>query len=275
MNSILLIFVIALLLVLLYSFLRWFERLQVWVPERKMFADPSQVGLAYEDVYFRSEDGVRLNGWYVPCEGSSASLLFCHGNGGNICHRLESLRQFHRLGLSVFAFDYRGYGNSEGTLSEAGTYLDAEAAYRWLREREAPERIILFGRSLGGSIATQLATRVEAAALICESGFTSIANVGRELFPLLPVRLINTIKYDTLAKIRDVRMPVMFIHSTEDELIPFSHSERLYAAAREPKMLVRIHGKHNGGHIECDEEYCRAFADFLQTLPLIPAGKTN
>ncbi len=250
--------------VLLWLFMRWFERANVWMPSRNFVATPEDIGLDYEDVFFDTTDGVCLHGWYIPHETPAASLLFCHGNAGNVSYRLESIRQFHSLGLNVFIFDYRGYGKSRGRPSERGTYIDAQAAFAWL-SRRGPERpIVLFGRSLGAAVAVDLAVSVEASALICESGFTSVPDMGRELFPFLPVRWFCTIQYDSLAKIPNVHMPVLVIHAREDTLIPYRHGERLYRAAPEPKTMLTIHGDHNDGFITSEAMYLRGINSFLE-----------
>jgi fermentation-respiration switch protein FrsA (DUF1100 family) len=247
----------------LYGFLRWFERANVWRPSRAMVATPTDAGLPYEEVYVVTPDGVRIHGWYVPSTQPVAALLFCHGNGGNISWRNDSLRQFHSLGLSTFLFDYRGYGQSEGRLSEEGTYVDAQTAYTWLRQREPGLPLVLFGRSMGAAIAVDLATHVSADALIFESGFLSIRRIGEELFPWLPVRLFNTIHYDNLAKISQVTMPVLVIHSPDDDIVPYPHGQAIYEAANEPKAFFPLQGGHNEGHFITEKDYLAALDSFL------------
>ena len=163
----------------------------VYYPQRGIIATPGQIGLSYDAVTFEAADGVRLSGWFVPAEAPRGVILFCHGNAGNISHRLESIRVFHRLGLSTFIFDYRGYGQSEGRPTEQGTYLDAEAAWRYLvqERRVAPTEIIVFGRSLGGAIAAWLAQDHTPRALIVESTFTSVRDMASHLYPFLPAEM--------------------------------------------------------------------------------------
>jgi fermentation-respiration switch protein FrsA (DUF1100 family) len=267
MKSAIILFIV--IPVLLYLFFRWFERNSVWVPARAILDTPGAAGLDYEDVEFKTSDDVLLNGWYVPSEKDYATILFCHGNGGNIGHRVPSILQFHRLGFNVFIFDYRGYGRSEGWLTEKGTYLDAEAAYHWIRQHKPGSGIILFGRSLGASIAVHLATQVEADALICESGFTSIVDLGVELFPYLPVRWVSTIRYDTLSTIRKVNIPILIVHSPDDELIGIQHGRRLYEAAQPPKEFLQINGGHNEGFLTSEEIYLPGILGFLQKYKII------
>ena len=166
-----------------------FQSRYIYFPERSLSADPGSIGLNFESISFETGDGVKLSGWYIPGENARGVILFCHGNAGNISHRLESIRIFHRLGLGVFIFDYRGYGQSQGKPSEQGTYQDAEAAWRYLVEelKVDPAEIIVFGRSLGGAIASGLAQSQRPAALILESAFTSLPDIAATLYPYLPV----------------------------------------------------------------------------------------
>lgn len=257
---------IALVIVFLVSlviFFRWFERQNVWHPSFEATETPLSNGLEYEDVYYDSSDGVLLNGWYVPCKDAVASLLFCHGNGGNISWRPDSLKQFNSIGLNTFIFDYRGYGKSGGTLSEEGTYRDAEAAFAWLKKKTPEMPLILFGRSLGAAIATDLALKVKADALIFESGFTSIPDIGKKYFPFLPVRLLGTIRYDSLSKISKITVPLLVIHSPEDDIIPYAHGKNIFAAAPEPKQFYELKGTHNGGHFDSEKTYLPALRKFI------------
>jgi fermentation-respiration switch protein FrsA (DUF1100 family) len=237
-------------------------------PLREINFTPADLNLAFEEVAFDSRDGVRLAGWYIPHPNARFTLLFCHGNGGNIMHLLDSLTLLHDLGLSCLLFDYRGYGDSAGRPTEAGTYLDARAAWDWLvREKHVPpEQIILFGRSLGGSIAAHLAGRVPAAGLVIESAFTSYPDIGARLYPYMPVRLFAWFRYDTLAYLRDIHCPVLLIHSRDDELVPFEYGVRLFEAAREPKKFVEIRGSHNDGFLVSARVYKEAWVQWLSMV---------
>jgi fermentation-respiration switch protein FrsA (DUF1100 family) len=191
-----------------------------------------------------------LHGWFFPAETNSRRsdkvFLICHGNAGNISHRLDTYALLLRIGASVFAFDYRGYGRSTGRPSESGTYLDGQAALQWLFQRGfKTEDVILYGESLGGGIASELAMRAPLGGLILVSSYTSIPALGQELFPWLPVRWISTIKYDTLSKLPRIRVPLLIVHSKMDTLIGFHHAQRNFAAANEPKFLCEIDGDHN------------------------------
>jgi len=237
-------------------------------PVRDVAFTPADLGLEFEEVTFQSDDGRKLAGWYVPVHHGRFTVLFCHGNGGNIMHRLDSLKFFHKLGVSCFVFDYQGYGDSEGRPTEAGTYRDAEAAYRWLTgEKGVPaHRIIIFGRSLGGSIAAYLATRVAARALVVESAFTSYPDIGARFYPYMPVRPFARYRYNTRVCLEAVRCPVMIVHSRDDELVPFDFGEALFEAAAEPKQFVEISGGHNDGFLVSGDVYRDAWSRWLDVL---------
>jgi len=250
-----------LLTVLLYAF----QSRLVYVPYRKLVATPADVGLTYREVAFTTEDGVRLSGWLVPAREPRGTVLFCHGNAGNISYLLETIGVFHRLELNALVFDYRGYGQSEGSPSEQGTYLDAEAAWNFLVQEKgtAPEEIIVCGRSLGGPIAAWLARQRRPAALFLEATFTSAPDLGRHLYPIFPARLIARFNYNTLAYVSQVECPVLVVHSRDDRLIPFSHGRRLYEAADEPKTFLEIRGGHNDGFEVSEALYREGVEGFI------------
>ncbi len=214
-------------------------------------ADPSHIGLPFENISFKTSDGLKLSGWFIPKEDSRGVLLFCHGNAGNIRHRLESIQLFNRLGLEIFIFDYRGYGESEGKPTEKGTYQDAESAWKYLVEerRVEQDKIIVFGRSLGGGIASWLASRYTPGALILESNFTSLPDIAAARYWFMPIRLLMRIKYNTAERLSDVNCPVLIVHSHDDEEIPFIHGQQLFKFASEPKNSLEIAGTHNEGFI--------------------------
>ncbi|MBI5436233.1 MAG: alpha/beta hydrolase [Nitrosomonadales bacterium] len=244
-----------------------FQSQLVFYPEvdRKVAATPSQVGLPYEDLQLQTSDGISLHGWYVPAPQPRGTVLFLHGNAGNISHRLDSVQMFHRLGYSTLIFDYRGYGNSSGKPSEQGTYRDAEAAWRYLTEqRHTPScRIVLFGESLGGAVGAWLAARQKPAALVIASGFTSVPDLGQQLYPYFPIRLLARIRYDTRESLRSVAAPVLIAHSPQDDIIPFEHGRALFAAANPPKQFLELAGGHNDGFIFMREAWVRVLGDFL------------
>jgi fermentation-respiration switch protein FrsA (DUF1100 family) len=240
-------------------------------------ASPQDIGLGYESVWLTAGDGVRLHGWYLPADdgraadgahaanGQHATLLFLHGNAGNISHRLDSLRIFHRLGLSVLIFDYRGYGQSEGSPSEEGLERDARAAWEHLTRVRgvAPESIVVFGRSMGAALAAGLAAEQRPAALIIESAFTSVPDLAAQHYWWVPARSLARLRFDTREALARVRAPVLVVHSEDDEIVPFAHGEALYAAAREPKSLLRLRGDHNGGFMLSGDDYVHGLSQFL------------
>jgi fermentation-respiration switch protein FrsA (DUF1100 family) len=240
----------------------------VYSPIRQIPYTPAELGLDFEDVYFRTSDKLLLHGWFVPAPNSTFTVLYCHGNGGNIMFYLDTVNLLNGLGLNCFIFDYRGYGQSQGRPSEAGTYLDTRAAFRWLtKTKKIPrEQIIVFGWSLGGSAAAYLASKTRPRGLVLEGAFTSYRDIGACYYPYIPVRLFARFDYPTIDFIRRVRCPVMVIHSREDETIPFEMGLELYDAANEPKEFVELHGGHNDASLTSAETYKNAWQKWLKSL---------
>ncbi|WP_432822889.1 alpha/beta hydrolase [Trichloromonas sp.] len=242
----------------------------IFFPERPLVATPALYDLAYEEVHFPAGDGTALHGWYLPGEPGKPLVLFCHGNAGNISHRLDNLRLLHRLGVSVFIFDYRGYGKSAGKASEEGTYSDARGARAWLQARGwPPERIVYFGRSLGASVALQLAVEHPPAGLVLETPFTSIAAMGRHHNPILYFALgwLLDARYDNLAKIVNIRTPLLIFQGDRDNIVPESMARNLFEAANEPKTWHLIPGAdHNDTYDSGGEDYWSAWSTFLRKL---------
>lgn len=258
-------------LLVLFVMFRWFEHSQVYHPYRQHEGSPAELVRPFEDIRFQSSDGVELHGWFFPAEAQSPRarvvFLVCHGNAGNISHRLELCRALLETGAGVMLFDYRGYGSSQGRPGEEGTYRDAQAAHAWLRQRGfLGGHIIVYGESLGGGVASELALRETVGGVVLQSTFTSIPDIGRELFPWLPVRWLSSIRYDTRAKLPRIKAPVLILHSREDELIRFHHAERNFAAAAEPKILCELRGAHNDGLWE-QSEFHKAIEQLLRGLP--------
>jgi len=245
------------------------ERSFIYFPDRDLIADPAYVGLPFEEVSFAASDRVQLHGWFVPGE-KEVTWLWFHGNAGNISHRLENLKLLHdELGVSVFLFDYRGYGRSEGTPSEEGTYRDGEAALAYLRSREDvdPDRIIYFGRSLGAGIAVELAMGHPPFALILESPVPSIPELARRHYPFLPVWPLLRTKYDSLAKIEKVATPLLVLHGDRDDVVPFGAGRKLFEAANEPKEFYTIQGAgHNDTYLVGGREYFGVLRRFVENL---------
>ena len=232
---------------------------------RDLVDKPSDIGLQFDTVQISTSDNIWLYGWYIPAERSRATLLFFHGNAGNISHRLDSIRIFHDLGLSVLIFDYRGYGRSGGKISEPGTYLDGEAVWNYLVDAKKvdPQQVILFGRSLGGAVAADIAAKHHPGALILESTFTSVPDMAARLYPVFPVRLLARFIYNTRLALQSVTCPVLIIHSPDDEIIPFENGRILYETAGEPKHFLEIRGGHNDGFLVSGSTYTDGLKDFL------------
>ncbi len=226
--------------------LEFSEKGIVFFPDPDLVGTPGDVGLEYEDVLFDTADGVRLHGWWVPAAGAPV-LVWFHGNAGNISHRLENLQLLHDLvGVQIFIFDYREYGRSQGRISREGTFLDAAAAYRYLAETRGvpPEDIVLFGRSLGTALATDIAVKHPCRALILESAFTNSSDMAKLLAPFL-FDWRPRVPYDNLGKIDKVKVPVLIIHGSDDEIIPVEMGRKVFAAANCPKDLYIIPGAHH------------------------------
>jgi len=236
------------------------------MPSRALEASPADVGLAYETVRLTAGDGARLHAWFVPAPTARGTLLFSHGNAGNIAHRLDSISLFHSLGLNVLIFDYRGYGESEGKPSEKGTYLDVQAAWDYLLEerRVPPEEIIIFGRSLGAAVAAELAGQHPSAGVILESAFTSVPDMAASLYPWLPVRLLSRYRYNNLDKVERITSPLLVVHSREDDIIPYAHGEQLFVHANEPKQFLELRGRHNNGYHVSRKIYVKTMQQFLE-----------
>jgi hypothetical protein len=231
----------------------------LYFPEPRHEATPATVGLTYEEVQFPATDGIQLNGWLIPGEAGAPVVLFCMGNAGNISHRLETLQLIHELGAAVFIFNYRGYGPSDGKASEAGTYHDVDGAMRFLRTRGwAAEDTVIFGRSLGAAVGLEAALRTPPAGIIMESAFTSIMAMGQQHYPLLNLILgwLISAKYDNLAKIVELKRPLLLIHGKRDSICPPFMAEELYAKAQREKELIWIpEADHNNGFIMGGELY--------------------
>jgi uncharacterized protein len=271
--------VVLLLLALAYggacAYLWWKQRELVFFPTRDVERSPATLGLRSDDVRVRvGGDASSLHGWWVAADAADApAILYLHGNDLNIGSEadLDRIARLHRLGFSVLAVDYRGYGRSDGPFpSEEQVYEDAEAAWTYvIQERRIdPKQAFIYGHSLGGAVAIDLALRhPEAAGLIVESAFTSIADLARAMYRMFPTDLLVNQRFDALAKVPKLRVPVLFIHGTADSEVPHAMSERLFDVAPAPKWLTLVPG---GGHEDSgrvdEERYARAVQDLLDTV---------
>jgi fermentation-respiration switch protein FrsA (DUF1100 family) len=247
------------------------DRYFIFFPERNLDRDPGDRGLDFEDVYFTASDGVRLNGWLVPGRGDT-TLLWLHGNAGNIADRVDNIAEIHdKLGVGVFIFDYRGYGRSEGKPTEEGTHLDATAALEFLRSRGDvdPERLVLFGRSLGCAVAAELASKNDVRGVVLESPFTSIRAMAKRAYPFLPgIGSFVRTRYDTLSKASRIGAPVIVLHGDRDDIAPFDMGVAVFEAAAPPKRFHRIEGAgHNDTYAVGGDAYYAALSAFLDSLP--------
>ncbi len=269
-NFMILLYCLGFILLIYTSFLLlvyFYQDRFIYYPFSAWQGTPDEWGLAYQDVSFTTSDDLKLSAWFIPAPEAKGTMLFFHGNGGNISHRRESLVLFHRLGVNTLIVDYRGYGQSEGHPSERGTYQDAEAAWRYLTEERdlSPDQIIIFGRSLGGAVATYLASQHPPKALILESTFTSVPDIAIQHYPYLPLRFLLTIRYDTLTRIKYLQVPLLIIHSPDDSVIPYDHGQRIFEAAQEPKQFLQIWGGHNEGFLISESVYEDTLRSFLDS----------
>ena len=246
-----------------------FQSRLVYFPQmgREIEATPLAYGLAFERVTVATDDGEELAAWWVPSEPAAGTVLIFHGNAGNISHRLDYLRMFNRLAYASLIVDYRGYGQSTGSPSEEGTYRDAEAAWNWLIKTRGvvPEDIVLLGESLGGAVAAWLGAHVKPRGLILASTFTSVPELGAQVYPFLPVRLISRFSYNTREAVKAVKAPILIAHSRDDDVVPFAHGQALFDAAREPKRFLEMRGGHNEGFLYVRDEWVAQLAAFLES----------
>lgn len=246
----------------------------LFYPYKELDGDPSDWNLNYENVAITTPDDIQLHGWFLPNNKSKQVILFFHGNGGNISHRGDSLKIFHEIGLNVLIIDYRGYGLSEGELSEKGMYLDAMAAWNYLLARGYKANdIIIFGRSLGGAIATQLASQVKPVALILESTFTSVRDMASRVMPILSRLVYLRFAFDTESRIREVYVPVLVLHSQDDEIILYDLGKKVFAAANAPKYFYELQGGHNDGFVKSMPGYQQMLEIFIDKEVKTRTGK--
>ena len=240
----------------------------VYFPVPDIVSTPSDSGLFYEDLIIETIDGIKISAWYIPAKNPEATLLFFHGNGGNLSYQIQYIEMFYRLNLSTFIIDYRGYGKSEGAQAEEGTYLDSEAAWDYLVNEKNiyPSSIIIYGNSLGGQIAARLAEKKKPAALILDSTFTSIKDVAVKLYPYLPVKKFLKYYYYTDRYLKGVDCPVLIIHSIDDSYIPFSHAEKLFDTVDGEKKLIETKGDHNTSFMISRQIYINSIADILKEI---------
>ncbi len=270
---------VILILVLVFLYVRWLENRSFYYPKKEITATPADEGLVHEEIRFSAADGTELAGWLVRADDSGKAVIYCHGNAGNIGNRVLKLRALNEIGLNVFIFDYRGYGNSAGRPSEEGIYLDAMAAYDYLAGRPDidKESIAVYGVSLGGAAAAELATKRKLAGLVVDSSFTSAKEMAKLLYPFLPSFFMKmqrtfwiSLYLESARKLNSLTgLPKLFLHSKEDALVPYSIGEKLYNAAAEPKQFVTVNGLHAESCTYDPETFKQAFREFFKGIDFI------
>jgi len=258
------------IIILGWIYVSWLEGRSIYFPDTIIIQSPTELGLSYEDLFIETSDGVQIHAWYIPKQNSRFTVLHFHGNGGNISHRLQLYKHWHDMGLGVFALDYRGFGKSSGRPSESGLYADACAAWQELTGRLAVphDQIIIAGRSLGCAVATYLAARTDAAALVLETPFTSLPDMAGKLYPWLPACFLVRTQFNNMKRIADVTMPVLIITAEDDQITPKWMGQRLFEAASEPRQYAKLAGGHNDFGQLSRRKYHQAWSTFLQSVPV-------
>ncbi len=262
------IFICVSVWVSLIIMFHFFQQNFIYFPHSEIVSTPKTIPLDYEDLTLTTSDGIEIHAWWVPNQNARATLLFLHGNAGNISHRLDSINIFHQMGFSVLIIDYRGYGKSTGKPTEEGTYIDAETAWLYLinEKKINSDEIVIFGRSLGGAIAAWLADKYPSAALIVESTFTSIPDISKHYYPYLPISLVARIIYPTIDRMSNINSPVLVIHSANDEIVPYKFGKELFNQANDPKTFLEINGGHNDGFITSSDKYINGIEHFITNI---------
>lgn len=239
----------------------------LFFPEKTIYETPADYGLDYEEVYYTTADGVSIGAWFVAAGNDAPVMLWCHGNAGNISHRAHNVALLVPWGISVFIFDYRGYGASGGTITEEGLYEDAFSAYRHLTQnRGVPHRrIAVFGRSLGGPVAVDLAARTHPSCLVLESTFPNLSDAVGSIYPGMGFERLLSMRFSADEKINRIKCPVMFLHGDEDEIIAIELGRSLFARAADPKTFYVIRGAlHNDTYEVGGDTYFRTLTDFIK-----------
>ena len=258
----------VLAVVALLSYIYFNQHNMVFYPVKELVMTPEELNLSYEDIYIEVKNNEKIHSWFFPVDSGALNcktVLFCHGNGGNISHRFETIDFISNIPASLLIFDYRGYGRSDGSPGENEIYEDARAAYDWLVNVRGikPEDIVIFGRSLGGAVAVDLANRVECGGLIVESSFTSAKDMGKRIYPYVPISYLLKYRLDSIGKIDKINCPLLVVHSPDDELIPYEMGQRLFEKAKPPKKFVKLRGGHNECIYFDDPDYIKEIREIL------------
>ena len=254
--------------VVMFVYIKYLEKKSVFYPDNEVLNSPEDIGLKYENVYFYTADNIKLHGWFIPSENNNFTILYCHGNAGNISWRLDIVRILHQAGWSVFIFDWRGYGKSEGSPSETGLYKDTEAAYNYLVniKKIPPFKIILYGRSLGSVPAIKLASQLKEGYLIIEGGFSCGVDVAKTILPFLPkflLKMLMGVKFEASNYIKKTSIPKLIIHSKDDEVIPFRLGKILFEQALPPKEFYCTSGTHNSAIFSNSQQHILKIKKFI------------
>ena len=221
---------------------------------------PKSIGLDYQDLMLNSEEE-NIHAWYIPAKENKGTVLFCHGNAGNLGHRMSTISSWNKLGMNILIFDYRGYGKSTGSPTEEGCYKDAAAAYSWLKENGfLKQPFIIHGRSLGGGVASWAAGEFNADGLILESTFTSIPDMGSHYYPFLPIGMISSIQFSTGDRLPKLKIPLLIIHGEKGEVIPYKMGRSM--AEKNKADFIKLQGAHNSG-FEITPEYLPGLKAFI------------
>ena len=252
---------------LIFAYVKYLEYKGIYYPVKEILIYPSSFGASFKDIYITTKDNVRINGWFVSNPKAKYTLLFFHGNAGNIGDRIDKLQLLYQAGINIFIIDYRGFGKSHGTPSEPGFYRDAFASYDYLLNTSgvSPDQVIIYGESLGSAIAVDLAFHRKVKALILEGAFSSGRDMAVKFYPFLP-RVIFSNSFDSLAKIKEINASKLFIHSRDDEIVPFNLAEKLYGSAKGPKEFLEIRGDHNSAFLSSQEAYISSISAFIERL---------
>lgn len=263
MKIILIIILAVIIFKICFIFL---EQKGLYYPYKDVPETPASLGIEFAEVNFKTDDGELLNGWFVPAQEAKVTVLYCHGNAGNIYHRLHKVKFFYEMGVNFFIFDYRGYGKSTGRPSETGLYKDAQAAYDYLLSRSDVDKnkIVVYGKSLGGPVAADVCLHRKVCALILEGSFATVPLRAQQLYPFLPMQLLITQRYDTLAKVKKIKIPKLIAHGREDDVISFWHGETLFNAAAQPKQFLPFAGGHNDDVYVTSDAYKQELRKFLE-----------
>jgi hypothetical protein len=252
---------------LIFGYIKYLENHSIFFPEKVLSLTPSSLNLSFEDIYIRIKENIKINAWFIPFNNAKYTILFLHGNAGNISTRLDTIQLLGETGVNVFIIDYQGYGQSQGKPSEEAMYIDAKATYDYLVNNRniKPKQIILYGESLGAAAAVNLASEVEIKAMILEGGFSRGRDMVKRLCPFLPAFLFSN-SFDSLSKIKKVKSPILFIHSPDDEMVPINLSKKLYNAALGLKDFAEITGSHNTAVFDSSKKFIDSITAFINKL---------